>query len=53
MIEIFNALGESVKSLSAKNSPSVVNCSNWKKGLYFIKIITESGKEKSSKLIIE
>ena len=53
MIEIFNALGESVKSLSAKNSPSVVNCSNWKKGLYFIKIINESGKEKSSKLIIE
>lgn len=53
MIEIFNALGESVKSLSAKNSPSVVDCSNWKKGLYFIKIINESGKEKSSKLIIE
>ena len=53
MIEIFNALGESVKSLSAKNNPSVVDCSNWKKGLYFIKIINESGKEKSSKLIIE
>ena len=51
-IEIYNVLGKRIEYFTAKNYQSVVNCSNWEKGLYFIKSINESGKDKISKLIV-
>ena len=51
-IEIYNVLGKRIEYFTAKNYQSVVNCSNWEKGLYFIRSINESGKDKISKLIV-
>ena len=53
IIEIYNVLGESVNRFTTKNYETVIDCSNWEKGLYFIKTINGGGKDKISKLIIE
>ena len=52
IIEVYNILGKRIERFPAKNHQSVVDCSNWEKGLYFIKSINESGKDKISKLIV-
>ena len=52
-IEIYNFLGKRIECFNSKSNQSVVDCSNWVKGLYFIKSINECGKDKISKLIIE
>jgi len=51
-IEIYNVLGKRIENFTAKNCQFVVDCSNWERGLYFIKSINESGKDKISKLIV-
>ena len=53
MVEIYNVLGESVIRFTAKNDDSVIDCSYWENGLYFVKTISGEGKNKISKLIIE
>ena len=53
IIEIYNVLGESVNRFTAKNYEPVIDCSNWEKGLYFIKTISGGEKDKISKLVIE
>ena len=53
IVEIYNVLGESVSRFTAKNYETVIDCSNWGKGLYFIKTIRGVEKDKISKLIIE
>ena len=53
IVKIYNVLGESVSRFTAKNYETVIDCSNWEKGLYFIKTINSRGKDKISKLIIE
>lgn len=52
VIEIYNVLGKRIERFTAKNYQSVVDCSNWEKGLYFIKSFNDSGKDKISKLIV-
>jgi len=52
IIEIYNVLGKRVERFTAKNYQSVVDCSNWDKGLYFIKSVNDSEKDKISKLIV-
>ncbi|GIR12191.1 MAG: hypothetical protein CM15mP23_07660 [Cryomorphaceae bacterium] len=51
-IEIYNVLGKRIENFTTKNCQFVVDCSNWERGLYFIKSINESGKDKISKLIV-
>ena len=51
-VEIYNILGKRIEYFTAKNYQSVVDCSNWEKGLYFIKSISGDGKDKISKLIV-
>ena len=53
IIEIYDVLGKRVERFTAKNYQSVVDCSSWEKGLYFIKSINETGKDKISKLIVD
>mgnify|MGYP001300269078 CR=1 FL=1 len=53
IIEVYNILGKSVSRFTAKNYETVIDCSNWEKGLYFIKTINGGEKYKISKLIIE
>ena len=53
IVEIYNVLGESISRFTAKNYETVIDCSNWEKGLYFIKTINGAGKDKISKVIIE
>ena len=53
IVEVYNILGECVSRFTAKNYETVIDCSNWEKGLYFIKTINGGGKDKISKLIIE
>ena len=50
---IYDVLGNRVERFTAKNYQSVVDCSSWEKGLYFIKSINETGKDKISKLIVD
>ena len=52
IIEIYNVLGKRIERFTAKNYQSVVDCSNWEKGLYFIKSVNDSRKDKISKLIV-
>lgn len=52
-IEIYNVLGKRIEHFTSRSYQSKVDCSNWEKGLYFIKSINECGKDKISKLIIE
>ena len=52
-IEIYNVLGKRIEHFTSRSYQSVVDCSNWEKGLYFIKSINECGKDRISKLIIE
>lgn len=52
IIEIYNVLGKRIERFTAKNNQSVVDCSNWEKGLYFIKSVNDSRKDKISKLIV-
>mgnify|MGYP001212584148 FL=1 len=51
-IEIYNVLGKRIENFTTKSCQFVVDCSNWERGLYFIKSINESGKDKISKLIV-
>ena len=51
-IEIYNVLGKRIENFTTNNCQFVVDCSNWERGLYFIKSINESGKDKISKLIV-
>ena len=53
IVEIYNVLGESINRFTVKNYETVIDCSNWEKGLYFIKTINGGVKGKISKLIIE
>ncbi len=53
IVEIYNVLGEYVSHFTAKNYETVIDCSNWEKGLYFIKTISGGEKNQISKLIIE
>lgn len=53
IVEIYNVLGESISRFTVKNYETVIDCSNWEKGLYFIKTINGGVKSKISKLIIE
>ena len=53
MIEIYNVLGQSISRFAVKNYETVIDCSNWEKGLYFIKTISGGEKNQISKLIIE
>ena len=53
IVEIYNVLGESTSRFNVKNYETVIDCSNWEKGLYFIKTISGGEKNQISKLIIE
>ena len=53
IVEIYNVLGESINRFTVKNYETVIDCSNWEKGLYFIKTIRGGEKNNISKLIIE
>ena len=53
IVEIYNVLGESINRFTVKNYETVIDCSNWEKGLYFIKTISGGEKNQISKLIIE
>ena len=53
IVEIYNVLGESTSRFNVKNYETVIDCSNWEKGLYFIKTISGREKNQISKLIIE
>ena len=53
IIEIYNVLGKRIMSFTMKNYQAALDCSNWEKGLYFIKSINGGVKDKISKLIIE
>lgn len=51
-VEIYNILGKRIEHFTAINNQSVVDCSNWEKGLYFIKSINVGGGDKISKIIV-
>ena len=53
IVEIYNVLGESINRFTVKNYETDIDCSNWEKGLYFIKTINGGVKGKISKLIVK
>ena len=53
IVEIYNVLGKSIFRFTVKSYETVIDCSNWEKGLYFIKTISGVEKDNISKLIIE
>ena len=52
-IQVFNLLGGEVLNLRSSNYEAFVDCSTWKRGVYFLKIIQEDGAVKQSKIIVE
>jgi len=52
-IQVFNILGSNVLSHQTSENEHVINCSSWKRGLYFLQMTTEDGTVQQSKLIVE
>lgn len=53
IVEIYNVLGESINRFAVVNHETIIDCSSWERGVYFIKTISGEAKYKISKLIIE
>lgn len=52
-VEIYNALGQMVKRVSAENANSVlVNCSTWKNGYYVCRSVKDGKVEKAIKVVV-
>jgi len=52
-IQAFNILGSNVFSCQASENEYVINCSSWKRGLYFLQMTKKDGTVQQSKLIVE
>ena len=52
-VEIYNVLGQVIKTVSAENASQVtINCSNWKNGYYVCRSFKDGKIEKTVKVVI-
>jgi len=52
-LEVYNLVGKLVRKINLNNSTDKIDLKNISQGIYFAKIISESGKIKTQKLIIK
>lgn len=50
-VSVFNALGQLVGTYNVDSNEVTINSQSWKSGLYFVKVFTNYGREKSLKIL--